>query len=112
MNNSDLIFISFSIITLINIARSVSSLRCLLYRMKDVDPMLYLKVNGRVFFKTESDFSKQMQLFHYLRRNEHMQHYNENFIQRCTKVKKLFMIASYLVTINILLIPVLMYLDL
>ncbi|KXO12916.1 Universal stress protein B [Moritella sp. JT01] len=112
MNNSDLIFIAFSIITLVNIARAVSSLRCLLYRMKDIDPLLYQRVNGRIFFSTEGNYSKQMQLFHYIRRDEHLHHFDEYFIYRCNKVKKIFTLATYLVVFNIILIPVLMYLDL
>lgn len=112
MNDSDLIFISFFIITLINMARLVTTLRSLLYRMKDIDPLLYQRVNGRVFFKAEGDHSKQMHLFRYIRNNEHKQHFDENFIYRCSKVKKLFILTCWLVTINVLLIPLLMYLDL
>ena len=112
MNNSDLIFIAFFIITLINVARAISSLRCLLYRMKDIDPLLYQRVNGRVFFKTEGNYSKQMQLFHYIRRDEHKDHFDENFSDRCDKVKKVFTLAGYLVVFNILLIPALMYFNL
>ncbi|WP_392339452.1 universal stress protein UspB [Moritella marina] len=111
MNNSDLIFIAFSIITLINVARAVSSLRCLLYHMRDVDPLLYQRVNGRVFFNTEGNYTKQMQLFHYIRRDEHLQHFDDYFIYRCSKVKKIFTLSSYLVVCNILLIPTLMFLD-
>jgi len=109
MNNSDLIFLAFFIITSINLARSISSLRCLLYIMREIDPLLYQRVNGRVFFKTEGNYSKQMQLFHYIRRNEHMHHFDNNFIARCEKVKQLFTLSGYLVTANILLIPLLMF---
>lgn len=112
MNNSDLIFIAFSMITLINVARAVSSLRCLLYHMREIDPLLYQRVNGRVFFKAEGNYSKQMQLFHYIHRNEYLQHFDEHFIYRCNKVKKIFTLASYLVICNIILVPILMYLGL
>lgn len=109
MNNSDLIFSAFFIVTLINIMRTVSSLRCLLFIMRDIDPLLYQRVNGRVFFKTEGNFSKQMQLFHYIRRNEHHQHFDDYFIYRCEKVKRLFSLSSYLVAVNLLLIPGLIF---
>lgn len=109
MNNSDLIFSAFFIVTLINIMRTVSSLRCLLFIMRDIDPLLYQRVNGRVFFKTEGNFSKQMQLFHYIRRNEHHQHFDDYFIYRCEKVKRLFSLSSYLVVVNLLLIPGLIF---
>ena len=109
MNNSDLIFSAFFIVTLINIMRTVSSLRCLLFIMRDIDPLLYQRVNGRVFFKTEGNFSKQMQLFHYIRRNEHHHHFDDYFIYRCEKVKRLFSLSSYLVVVNLLLIPGLIF---
>ncbi|MGL5759506.1 universal stress protein UspB [Plesiomonas sp.] len=84
------------LISVVNIARYISSLKVLLFVMRESDPYLYLQVDGRGFFRTTGVISKQIRLFHYLREQRYLSHHDPLFIEKCAKVRQLFIFTSSL----------------
>ncbi|MGL5005962.1 MAG: universal stress protein UspB [Plesiomonas sp.] len=84
------------LISIVNIARYISSLKVLLFIMRESDPYLYLQVDGRGFFRATGVLSKQIRLFHYLREQRYLSHHDPLFIDKCAKVRQLFMLTSSL----------------
>lgn len=84
------------LIIAINIIRYISTLRVMLFLMKEVDPMLYLEVDGAKFFKPKANLAKQKRLYSYLMNREYMREYDDDFIDKCRKIRRTFILTNYL----------------
>lgn len=84
------------LIIVVNIVRYISTLRALLFLMKEVDPMLYLEVGGEQFFKPKGNLAKQKRLYSYLMNREYMREYDDAFIDKCRKIRRTFILTNYL----------------
>ncbi|MGL5334771.1 MAG: universal stress protein UspB [Enterovibrio sp.] len=93
----DALIIAIFFVTVINILRYISSLRVLLYLLREANPMLYQKIGGDDFFFETNDMSKPKRLFHYLKCQEYQHHHDEAFIAKCDKVRSLSKLCSSLV---------------
>ena len=99
------LYLALFVVTVVNGARYVSSLRTLLIVMRDADPLLYQSVDGRGFFSSQGNVSKQIRLFHYIRSHQYAKHHNPIFISKCEKVRHLFILTSALVLILLFTLP-------
>ena len=97
MINSDAFLMAIFLVGLVNAFRYISTLRSLLAVMRECDPLLYQQVDGRGFFKSQGNVTKQIRLFHYIRSHQYQNHHDPLFIQKCIKVRKLFVLASVFV---------------
>jgi universal stress protein B len=95
MINSDAFLMAVFLVALVNTFRYISTLKTLLAVMRECDPLLYQQVDGRGFFSSQGNVSKQIRLFHYIRSHQYHKHHDPLFIQKCVKVRKLFMLASF-----------------
>ncbi|MGL4270481.1 MAG: universal stress protein UspB [Plesiomonas sp.] len=89
------------LLSALNIARYLSSLRVLLFIMRDCDPYLYLLVDGRGFFRPTGVLSKQIRLFHYLREQRYLSHHDPRFITKCIQVRQQFILSSALLLLTL-----------
>ncbi|SJL85037.1 universal stress protein UspB [Vibrio palustris] len=96
----DMFLFALCIVTIVNIARCLSSLRSLLYVMRQAHPLLYQQVDGRGFFSVQGNFAKQIRLYHYLKCREYQQHHDEIFTAKCDRVRYLFALNVALVAIT------------
>ncbi len=101
MINGDLILLALFSVTAINIVRYLSTLKTLLFIMKEAHPMLYQQVDGRGFFTTQGNFGKQTKLLQYLWQQEYLDHYEPRFVFKCEKARYLFMLSCILLIISI-----------
>ncbi|MGL5290548.1 MAG: universal stress protein UspB [Vibrionaceae bacterium] len=92
----DALIIAIFFVTVINMLRYISSLRVLLYLLRDANPMLYQKIGGEDFFFETNDMSKPKRLFHYIKFQEYRHHHDEEFIAKCNKVRHLSKLCSSL----------------
>lgn len=93
----DTLIIAVFLATLANIVRYISSLRVLLFMMREANPLLYQQVSGDHFFNMNGDMHKQKRLYHYIRSQEYQHHHDEAFIAKCNKVRHLFVLCTCLV---------------
>lgn len=93
----DTLIIAVFLATVTNIVRYFSSLRVLLYLMKEANPLLYQQVRGEGFFTVHANLDKQKRLYHYIRSQEYQHHHDENFTAKCDKVRQLFILCTCLV---------------
>lgn len=100
MISGDIILLALFIVTTVNVVRYVTTLRTLLFVMKEAHPLLYLQVDGRWFFTTHGDFNKQTKLLQYLWQSGYMNHHDPIFINKCEKTRHLLLlsIALFIVT--------------
>lgn len=104
MISGDAILFALILVTTINVARYVSTLRTLLSVMREAHPLLYQQVDGRGFFSTHGNVAKQVRLFHYIRSQEYQHHHDLVFIIKCNKVRQLFVISSTLVMTTVIML--------
>ena len=94
MISGDALLVAIFVVATVNTCRYISTLRCLLVVMRDCDPLLYQQVDGRGFFSSQGNVSKQIRLFHYIRSQQYKKHHDPLFMAKCMKVRKLFVLAS------------------
>lgn len=97
--SGDAFLLALFLIMVVNVSRYVSTLRTLLRVMRDCDPLLYQQVDGRGFFSSQGNVSKQVRLFHYIRSQQYQNHHDPLFMTKCVKVRKLFILASTFVMV-------------
>ncbi len=102
MISDDLMVLALLTVTVINFMRYITSLRTLIYLMKEAHPLLYQQVEGRNFFSSPANVNKQARLFHYLRHKEYDQHHDQDFVCKCNKVRELFIISCGLLVITLI----------
>ena len=86
----------------VNFMRYVSSLRTLIFVMREAHPLLYQQVDGGGFFTTHGNVTKQVRLFHYLKNAEYRQHHDPVFIAKCAKVRELFILSCALLLVTLI----------
>ena len=90
------LFWALCIVCIINMARYYSSLRVLLLVLRDCDPLLYQYVDGRGFFTSHGQPSKQIRLVRYIFAQRYLEHHDEEFMRRCARVRSQFLLTSAL----------------
>nr|WP_198532390.1 universal stress protein UspB [Salinivibrio sp. IB643] len=94
MMNGDILIVAVFTVTVINIARYVSSLRALVVMLRDANPLLYQQICRREsnFFtlSPQGDISRQKRLYQYIRSQEYLHHHDAVFVGKCNKVRHLF----------------------
>ena len=96
MISGDTIILTLIIVVSINLARYLTALRSLIYVMREAHPLLYQQVDGGGFFTTHGNVMKQVRLFHYLKDREYVNHHDPIFMQKCAKVRELFILFAAL----------------
>ena len=71
--------------------------------MREAHPLLYQQVDGRGFFSTHGNMTKQVRLYHYLKDKEYLHHHEDVFINKCSKVRELFVLSAGLTFVTLLL---------
>lgn len=102
MYGTNAFLLALFLIIIVNIARYLTALRTLLSIMKEVDPMLYLEVDGAGFFKVDGNFTKHKRLYSYLMNREYMRQYDDRFIEKCRNIRRTFILTNYLLVTLIL----------
>jgi universal stress protein B len=101
MISGDLIIFTLLLVTIINFSRYVTSLRALLFLMREAHPLLYQQVDGSSFFTAHGNVYKQARLFHYLRHKEYSEHHDSGFVAKCDKVRELFVVSCALLLVTL-----------
>ncbi|GEA51240.1 universal stress protein B [Vibrio inusitatus NBRC 102082] len=101
MISGDLIIFALMIVTAVNSMRYISTLRALIFVMREAHPLLYQQVDGRGFFTTQGNVVKQFRLFHYLKSKEYSQHHDPVFVGKCDKVRELFILSCALLFVTL-----------
>lgn len=96
MINTTALFWGLCMVFVINMMRYFSSLRTLLVVMKGCDPLLYQYVDGNGFFTTHGQPNKQIRLVGYIYSRRYIEHHDDEFIRRCDRVRRLFILTSML----------------
>ncbi len=102
MISGDTIIFTLMIVVSVNLARYLSALRSLIYVMREAHPLLYQQVDGGGFFTTHGNVMKQVRLFHYLKDREYINHHDEVFIAKCSKVRETFILFIALIGVTLL----------
>ncbi|MCQ1056662.1 MULTISPECIES: universal stress protein UspB [Photobacterium] len=110
MMSGDAIVLALFLVAVVNVSRYVSTLRTLLAVMRECDPLLYQQVDGRGFFSSQGNVTKQIRLFHYIRSHQYHNHHDPVFMDKCSKVRRLFILASTYLMIFLVSIFVVAYL--
>lgn len=100
--SGDLILGTLLVVTLVNIARCLSTLRALIYMMREANPLLYQQVDGG-FFNAQKGLTKQVRLYQYLKNREYVHHHDDVFTAKCDKVRSLFMLSIGLFAVTVFL---------
>ncbi|EKT56114.1 universal stress protein UspB [Providencia burhodogranariea] len=90
------LFWALCILCIINMMRYFSSLRVLLYILRDTDPLLYQSVDGNGFFTTHGQFNKQLKLIRYINNKQYLDHFDSEVIRRCDRIRNQFLHISQL----------------
>lgn len=90
------LFWALFLVCVINMARYFSSLRALLVVLRGCDPLLYQYVDGGGFFTAHGQPSKQIRLVWYIYWQRYLDHHDDEFIRRCERVRRLFILTSAL----------------
>lgn len=101
MISGDTILLALMLITSVNMARYLSALRSLIFVMREAHPLLYQQVDGRGFFTTHGNMTKQVRLYSYLKTKEYHHHHDEIFISKCNRVRELFVLSCALVGVSL-----------
>lgn len=72
------------------------ALRALLVVLRGCDPLLYQYVDGGGFFTSHGQPSKQMRLVGYIYYQRYRDHHDEEFIRRCERLRRQFILTSAL----------------
>lgn len=96
------LFWALFVITAVNMMRYFSSLRALLVVLRGCDPLLYQYVDGGGFFTSHGQPSKQMRLVRYIYSQRYLDHHDEEFIRRCERLRRQFILTSSLCAIVLL----------
>ncbi len=102
MISGDTILLVLMLITSVNMARYLTALRSLIFIMREAHPLLYQQVDGRGFFTAHGNMAKQVRLFHYLKSKEYHHHHDPVFIEKCDRVRELFVLSCALVGVSLL----------
>jgi universal stress protein B len=100
MISGDTILFALLIVTVVNVARYFTTLRSLIYIMREAHPLLYQQVDGPGFFTSHGNMTKQVRLFYYLKNKEYNHHHDELFIKKCDGVRQLFILSTSLVFVT------------
>ncbi|OEF30021.1 universal stress protein UspB [Vibrio rumoiensis] len=103
MISADTLLTALTFVTVINLVRYFTALRSLIFIMREAHPLLYQQVDGRGFFRTHGNVAKQVRLYHYLKDKEYLHHHEDVFINKCSKVRELFVLSSGLTFVTLLL---------
>lgn len=68
----------------------------LLVVLRGCDPLLYQYVDGGGFFTTHGQPNKQVRLVWYIYAQRYRDHHDEEFIRRCERVRRQFLLTSAL----------------
>ncbi len=90
------LFWALFLVCVINMARYFSSLRALLVVLRGCDPLLYQYVDGGGFFTAHGQPSKQIRLVWYIYWQRYLDHHDDEFIRRCERVRRQFILTSSL----------------
>ncbi len=90
------LFWALCILCIINMIRYFSSVRVLLYILRETDPLLYHSVDGSGFFTTHGQFNKQIKLISYINNKQYVDHFDPEVVQRCERIRKQFLQISQL----------------
>lgn len=90
------LFWALCIVCVVNMARYFSSLRALLVVLRGCDPLLYQYVDGGGFFTSHGQPTKQMRLVWYIYGQRYRDHHDDEFIRRCERVRRQFILTSSL----------------
>ncbi len=101
MINGDTITLALVVVTAINLARYLSTLRSLIHVMREAHPLLYQQVGGNGFFSPTGKVTKQVRLYHYLKSREYLHHHDPVFIAKCDRVRELFTLSVILLLATI-----------
>ena len=88
--------LALCVVCVVNMARYFSSLRALLVVLRGCDPLLYQYVDGGGFFTSHGQPSKQMRLVWYIYAQRYRDHHDDEFIRRCERVRRQFILTSAL----------------
>ncbi len=102
MMSGDTILFALMLVVGINLARYLTALRSLIHIMREAHPLLYQQVDGGGFFTTHGNVMKQVRLFHYLKDKEYLHHHDQVFIDKCSKVRQLFILLVTLLIVTLL----------
>ena len=84
------------VVCIVNMARYFSSLRALLVVLRNCDPLLYQYVDGGGFFTSHGQPNKQVRLVWYIYAQRYRDHHDDEFIRRCERVRRQFILTSAL----------------
>jgi universal stress protein B len=99
------LFWALCVVCLVNMARYFSSLRSLLAVLRGCDPLLYQYVDGAGFFTSHGQPSKQVRLVRYIWDKRYHDHHDDEFIRRCERVRRQFVLTSglcFLVVVSLI----------
>ncbi|STC77161.1 universal stress protein B [Escherichia coli] len=90
------LFWALCVVCIVNMARYFSSLRALLVVLRNCDPLLYQYVDGGGFFTSHGQPNKQVRLVWYIYAQRYRDHHDDEFIRRCERVRRQFILTSAL----------------
>mgnify|MGYP005983656931 FL=1 len=90
------LFWALCVVCVANMARYFSSLRALLVVLRGCDPLLYQYVDGAGFFTSHGQPGKQIRLVRYIYAQRYLDHHDDEFIRRCERVRRQFILTSAL----------------
>lgn len=90
------LFWALCVVCVVNMARYYSSLRALLVVLRGCDPLLYQYVDGGGFFTSHGQPSKQIRLVSYIYAQRYLDHHDDEFIRRCERLRRQFILTSAL----------------
>lgn len=96
MINTVALFWALLLVCVINMVRYYSSLRALLVVLRGCDPLLYQYVDGAGFFTAHGQPSKQIRLVRYIHGQRYLDHHDDEFIRRCERLRRQFILTSAL----------------
>ena len=91
------------VVCIVNMARYFSSLRALLVVLRNCDPLLYQYVDGGAF-TSPGQPNKQVRLVWYIYAQRYRDHHDDEFIRRCERVRRQFILTSALWSVVVSLI--------
>lgn len=90
------LFWALCVVCVVNMARYFSSLRALLIVLRGCDPLLYQYVDGGGFFTSHGQSGKRVRLVRYIYARRYWDHHDDEFIRRCERVRRQFILTSAL----------------
>ncbi|RXK33995.1 universal stress protein UspB [Arsenophonus endosymbiont of Bemisia tabaci Asia II 3] len=87
-------FWALCILCIINMMRYFSSIRVLLFILRESDPLLYQSVDGNGLFTAHVQWTKYIKLIRYINTQQYTNHHDPEVILRCERIRKQFMLIS------------------